>query len=337
MFTKNMALALRSGVSLVNSLKLVQSQARSSAFKKILASLMADANRGVFLSDGLSKFKWVFGELFINIIRVAETSGTLPENLLYLGDELAKKSALIKKVKSALIYPIIILIATVVIGATMVVFVFPKILPLFENAGTELPFTTRLLIKISSLLSAYGVWMLLGAIALFMGFRFTLKIAPVRIIYDRILFLVPLFGKSIVNFNMANVTRTLGLLLKSGVRITEAVDITAVTLTNLVYVREFKEAANHIRKGEFLSRYLYKDKRIFPVMLVNMIEVGENTGNLTENLAYLAEYYENEVDDFVKNLSSILEPLLLLVMGGIVAFIALSFITPIYQITRTIK
>src|SRR3989338_1395349 len=169
LFTKNMALALRSGVSLVNSLKLVQSQARSSAFKKILASLMADANRGVFLSDGLSKFKWVFGELFINIIRVAETSGTLPENLLYLGDELAKKSALRKKVKSALIYPIIILIATIVIGITMIVFVFPKILPLFQNAKVELPLTTRLLISISSIITSYGIWILIGVIAVIIG------------------------------------------------------------------------------------------------------------------------------------------------------------------------
>jgi type II secretory pathway component PulF len=337
LFTKNLALALRSGVSLVNSLKLVAAQARTRSFKKILASLLEDANRGVFLSDSLAKFRGVFGELFINIIRVAETSGTLPENLIYLGDELSKRSALRKKVKGALIYPIIILIATIVIAVAMLVFVFPKITPLFLNAKVELPLTTRILIGLSDAVSKYGIFIGIGIGVLIAGIRSLLIIQPVRFIYHEMLFYVPLFKNAIINYNMANFTRTLGLLLKSGVRITEAIDITASTLTNLVYSRELKQAADHVRKGEFLSRYLAARSRFFPIMMVNMLEVGENTGNLTENLTYLAEYYENEVDDFTKNLSSILEPILLLVMGGVVAFIALSFITPIYQLTRAIK
>ena len=136
---------------------------------------------------------------------------------------------------------------------------------------------------------------------------------------------------------MANFTRTFALLLRSGVRITEALDITGATVTNLVYKRHLRAVSDGVRKGEFLSKYLYSYPRDFPTLLTNMIEVGENTGNLNENLNYLSEYYENEVDDFTKNLSSILEPVLLLVMGGRVAFIARSFITPIYQLTRTIR
>ncbi len=337
LFSKNMALALRSGVSLVNSLKLMQKQAKSKSMKKILMSLMDDANRGVFLSASLEKFKSVFGDLFINVIRVAETSGTLPENLLYLGDELHKKDQLRKKVKGALVYPIIILVATIVIAITMVVFVFPKILPLFQSAKIELPLTTRILIAVSTATTDYGVWMLIGAILLIVGIRFFLKVPPVRFVYNKVLFFLPIFGGSIVNYNMATFTRTFGLLLKSGVKITEAIDITGTTLSNPVYQRAFKESAEGVRRGEFLSKSLAEDPRIFPTLMVNMIEVGENTGNLTENLAYLADYYESEVDDFVKNLSSILEPVLLLFMGGIVGFIALSFITPIYQVTRAIR
>mgnify|MGYP001585341724 FL=1 len=164
LFAKNLALTLKAGVSLVNSLKLLRNQAKSKALRKILDSVIEDTNKGVFLSTGLGKFKNIFGELFINIIKVAETSGTLPENLIYLGEELKKKSELHKKVRGAMIYPIIILIATVVIATTMVVFVFPKILPLFETFKADLPFTTRLLIKASEIISNYGIGILIGFI-----------------------------------------------------------------------------------------------------------------------------------------------------------------------------
>jgi len=337
LFTKNLALSLRAGVSLVNSLKMLKKQTKSRSFKKILDVLIEDTNKGVFLSQSLGKFRKVFGELFINIIKIGESSGGLPENLLHLGDELKKKRELYKKVKGAMIYPIIILIATVVIAASMIVFVFPKILPLFQNLGADLPFTTRLLINISSLVSNYGIFLLAGFLILFVGFRFLITIPAVRFIYHRILLFAPIFNKAIVNFNMANIARTLGMLFKSGVQIIESINITSATLMNRVYKKELLEAADGVRKGEFFSKYLSANPGKFPVIFANMVEVGENTGNLTDNLFYLAEYYENEVDDFVKNLSGILEPVLLLVMGGVVAFIALSFITPIYQLTRSIK
>ncbi len=336
-FTKNLALALKAGVSLVNSLKMLQGQARTRSFRTVITSLIEDTNKGMFLSASLEKFRPLFGELFINIIRVAETSGTLPENLIYLGDELKKKADLRKKVRGAMIYPIIILIATVIIASTMIIFVFPKILPLFENFKAQLPFTTRLLIKISEIVSNYGVWILIGAILFIIGFRFALRVPAVKRAYQAILFYLPLFGKAIVNFNMANMARTLGLLLRSGVKIIEALGITAATLTNLVYRGELDGAAESVKKGEFISHYFRKKPKLFPDMLVNLLEIGENTGNLTENLFYLADHYEAEVDDFVKNLSGILEPVLLLFMGGIVGFIALSFITPIYQLTRQVK
>ena len=337
LFTKNMALALRSGVSLVNSLKLMTNQAKSKSMQKILASLMDDANRGVFLSASLEKFRNVFGDLFINVIKVAETSGTLPENLLYLGDELHKKEMLRKKVKGALIYPVIILIATIIIAVTMIVFVFPKILPLFQSAHVQLPLTTRILIGVSNAFTNYRLWLLIGTIILIVGIKILMKVPAVRFSYSTWLFYLPIMGGAVVNYNMATFTRTFALLLKSGVKITEALEITSVTVTNPVYRKELLKSADGVRQGEFLSKSIAEKPKHFPTLLVNMIEVGENTGNLTENLQYLAEYYENEVDDFVKNLSSILEPFLLLFMGGIVGFIALSFITPIYQVTRTIK
>jgi type IV pilus assembly protein PilC len=302
--------------------------------QKIIASLVKDAESGVFLSNGLAKFKNVFGDLFINIIKVAEVSGTLPENLIYLGDELKKKSDLQKKVRGAMIYPIIILIATVIIATTMIVFVFPKILPLFQGVKGDLPITTRILIGFSEIISAYGIFLLTGIILFIAGLRFLFTFPVPKYLYHRFLFFVPVFGSAIIKYNMANFSRTLGLLLRSGVKIIEAINITSASTANRVYRRELDGAANYVRTGEYLSKYLVKHPSIFPATLVNMIEVGENTGNLTANLFYLAEYYESEVDDFVRNISSVIEPILLLFMGGIVGFIALSFITPIYQLTK---
>ncbi len=336
LFTKNLALSIRAGVSLVNSLQFMRMQLKSHSFRKILDAVITDVNRGKFLSDSLMRFNSVFGDLFINIIRIGETTGSLPDNLLFLGEELKKKSELHKKVKGALIYPMIIMVVTIIIATSMIVFVFPKILPLFQNLKTGLPLTTKILIGLSGAISSYGIWIAIGLIGFIIGFRLILRLKPVRFLYDEFLFYVPIASRSIVNFNMANFSRTLGILLKSGIPIVDSLNISAKSLTNLVYQDYLTRAADQIRKGDYLSKFLSRYPRRFPSTMVNLITVGENTGNLTENLVYCAEYYENEVDDFVKNLSSILEPFLLLFMGGVVGFIALSFITPIYQLTRSL-
>jgi type IV pilus assembly protein PilC len=148
---------------------------------------------------------------------------------------------------------------------------------------------------------------------------------------------MPVLKRMIIQVNMTNFSRTLGLLLRSGVNISEAISITADTTTNLVYHHELKASAAVLQKGQFLSSYLEKNKKLFPPIASNMIKVGENTGNLVDNLDYLSEYYEGEVDDFVKNLSSIIEPALMIVMGLIVGFIALSIITPIYSLTQGLQ
>lgn len=337
LFTKNLALSMKAGIPIVNSLKLFKGQVRSRSFKKIIDSLIDDTNKGMFLSAGLMKFKYVFGDLFVNIIKIAEASGTLPENLAYLGEELKKKADLRKKVRGAMVYPVVVLIATIGIATLMIAFVFPKILPLFDSFKAQLPLTTRMLIWISKAITSYGIFIFIGFVLFIVAFRLLLRVIAFRHVVHSSLFYMPIFGTAVVNYNMANMTRTLGLLLRSGVRIIEALQITGTTLTNRVYQIELAMAAEYVGKGAYVSKYLSLRPRKFPPMLSNMIEIGENTGNLTENLFYLADYYENEVDDFVKNLSSIIEPILLIFMGAIVAFIALSFITPLYQLTRQIK
>lgn len=334
LFARHMSIGIKSGMTLIASLELIREQTRSKSLKRIIDQVIDDVNAGVFLSKSLERYQNIFGELFVNIIRIGESSGTLSENLIYLTDELQKKHALITKVRGAMIYPAVVLCATIGIAVGLIVFIFPKILPVFQSVKVKLPFTTRTLIALSKLLTENGITAIITLIAFIILIIVLVRIKAVKHVIHHALLSMPITKAIMVKVNLANFSRTLGLLLKSGVHITDAVAITASTTANLAYRHEIAASAQIIQKGEFLSAFLSRNKKLFPPIAVNMIRVGENTGNLVENLNYLSEYYENQVDDFVKNLSSVLEPVLMLVMGVIVGFIALSIITPIYSLTQ---
>lgn len=336
LFARHLAVGIKAGMSLQDSLQLIHDQAKSKSFKAILKTLISDTANGMFLSDSLEKFKRVFGELFINLVRVGENSGTLTENLNYLAIEMKKKQQLRSKVRGAMIYPVVIMVATIGIVAVLMIGIFPKILPVFSNLKITLPITTRMLIATSNFLTSYGIWVLLGLILLIAGMSFGSRYEGYKKVWHYLILQLPIVKGISQKVNCAATARILGLLLKSGVRVIEAVNITANALDNRIYQRELRVAAETLRRGEFFSVYLLKKKKLFPLIFTNMIHVGENTGNLTENLEYLSEFYEEEVDEVLKNLSSIVEPFLLLFMGLLVGFIALSVITPVYQISQTL-
>jgi len=334
MFTKHMSMMVRSGMSEIDSIKLVQRQMESRGFRIILADVVDGLENGQFLSATLKPYEHVFGRLFINIIALGEVSGTLPENLGFLSDELKESQKLHSKVKSAMIYPAIILVATLGVVASLVLFVLPRILPIFSSLGAELPLTTRILIASANFLQSYFFLLILGGMLLFIVWLVLLRVNAVKYAFHRVLLITPFAGKISKKYNMANLTRTLGILLKSGVKIVEAVTTSSDITENLVYRRALLMAAEEVKKGEALYEYLEKRSKIFPPTVSRMIEVGEKTGNLDDNLNYLAEFYKEEVNDNVANLSSVLEPALLLFMGGLVGFVAVSIIMPIYQITQ---
>lgn len=327
----------KAGMPILDSLRLFQKQAKSKSMKKILKQISKDIANGQFLSTSMERYANIFGDFTVNIIRVGEASGILYENLNYLAEELKKKQELKRKVVGALIYPIIIVIATFSIAGFLTVYIFPKILPIFKSLNVDLPITTKILIGVSDFLVAYGVYVVAGiATSVILGWLI-LKISKIRLLTHRLLTYIPVFGNISQSYNMANFCRTLGLLLKSDIKVVEAVSITANTLTNLVYRNELKEMSREIAKGEEISKHLEKKSHLFPPMLSQLIAIGETTGNLSETLLYLSEFYENKVDEIAKNLSTTLEPVLMLVMGAIVAFIALSIITPIYEVTQGLK
>ena len=336
LFARNLEVMIRSGMQILQGLEILKKQTKSRTFIKILDSLTDDLKNGHFLSVGLEKYQNIFGEFFINLIRVGEASGTLSENLKYLSDELKKKDDLQKKVKGALAYPMVILLATVGITSIMVFLIFPKILPVLTSINVELPLVTRVFISISQFSIKYGYLVGLGFVGLIVGFGLLLRVPRFKLIWHKFLLHVPGIGDMVKAVNLIGFARTLGLLLKSGIKIVEALQITAKTLGNFVYRDEIMRVSEGVRKGDPMSRYFMENPKLFPPIFSQMVVVGENTGKLDESILFLADFYESELDESTKNLSNILEPILLLTMGMIVAFVALAIITPIYKITQSL-
>lgn len=336
-FARHLSVAVKSGLPLLESMRLIEKQTTSKSFSKLLGIVIQDVNNGQSLAQGLARFDYVFGEFFINIVRVGESSGNLSSSLLHLSEELKKQRDINHRVKSALVYPMVILLATTAMTIFLTTVVFPKLLPIFSSLKVELPLTTRIVIAVLKFLNLYWIHLIVGVVILAVGFRLLLRIKKVHAIFDRIMLVMPIFSPIIINLTLANFTRSLSVLLKSGMTLVDALFVSRGTFHNMFYRKHVDAVAETVRRGENMAKYMMTMPKLFPPMLVGMINVGENTGNLEENLLYLAEYYTEEVDNTVQNLTSLLEPLLILGMGLLVGFIAVSIIMPIYSITQGLK
>lgn len=336
-FARHLSLVIKAGLPIFEGLKIIQTQTESSILKKVVGVLMDDVNSGKFLADGLQKFDYLFGSFFVNIVRVGEASGTLSKNLLYLADELRREKELQTKVRSAMVYPLVILVATIGVAGFLTFYVFPKLVPVFGSLNVELPVTTRILLSSLTFMREYGFVALLGSLIFIVIFRFVIKkVTPIRYLINQSFVYIPVVSDLTVSINAVNFSRVLSLLLKSGVKIVEALQITKNTFNNLVYQRIMEQAAEEMKKGGQLGAFLVPRKRYFPPLVSGMVRIGESTGNLEDNLEYLAQYYDEEVDTKLHSLTSLVEPLMLLVMGLLVGFVALSIITPIYSISQGI-
>ncbi|MES2007010.1 MAG: type II secretion system F family protein [Patescibacteria group bacterium] len=338
LFAKRLSFLIKAGVPILECLHLIRKQTKSKAKGRVYDAVIADVSNGQYLSTSLGKFTRLFGEFAVNIIRVGESSGILSQNLAYLADELSKRHALQKKVVGTLIYPVFITISTLGVTSILTVFIFPKLMPIFASLHVELPWTTRALIATSSFLQHDWMYLILGIVlTLVVWFVLRAKFMRVRYWGDMVLLYVPLAGNIARAYNLANFSRTLGLLLKSGVHLTESIDIVADTTRNLVYRNATRRVRQSILKGQRVSEQLAREKKLFPDMLTHMVSIGETTGNLSATCVYLGDLYEAEVDELTKSLSSSIEPVLMIFMGLLVGTIAVSVITPIYAITQHLQ
>ncbi len=336
-FAKRLSFLIRAGVPMLESIHVIKDQTKPKGEIRVFEKIIADVSNGQTLSSSLGRFKKVFGNFAINVIKAGENSGTLIDNLNYLADELKKKELLRKKIMGAMLYPIIVTVATFGVTGFLTVYIFPKIIPIFQSLNAKLPLSTKIIMYLTNVIRTDGLYIFLGLVIFIVGITLLIKkVEKVRFAWDGFILKIPIFGVIVQNYNLTNTMRTLGLLLKSGITLTEAVLVTAETTENLRYSKAFTEIAQGVMKGKTLSELIQKYPKIFPSMLTHMISIGEKSGNLSNTLIYLSEFYEHEFDDQTKNLSSTIEPILMIIMGIMVGFVAISVITPIYEITNSI-
>jgi type IV pilus assembly protein PilC len=250
--------------------------------------------------------------------------------------QLKKDYEITSKVKGAMTYPCVILAAMGLVGVLMMVFVFPSLLKMFAESGKELPFTTKALIYISDILRNYGGYLLVALIVFLAVFFKFIKTSAGKKIFDGVLLKIPVFGEIVMKVNVARFCRTLSSMIASGVSIVQALETVSGTLGNYYYSDSAAKACQQVQKGVDLSEVLKGYGKLYPGMMINMIEVGEETGSIERTLAQVAEYYEDEVDQFTSNMSSVIEPMLMLLMGGAVGIFALALIQPMYSIMETV-
>ena len=336
LLTKRLALLLRSGVPILSALSLMQEEARTRSSIHILATLRETVASGRPLSQGLAPFRRNFGDLGMHLIEVGETSGTLAEHLERFSQSIKKERMLKRKVIGALIYPAIIVCATLGITMLLILYVFPKIIPVFKGFHAKLPLSTRFLIGADAFFSQYGVFVIGFVLAFIAGLYYLFRFELACRIRDRYVLRIPLFGTLLREYIIAGFCRALGTLIRSGVGVVRAVEMCASGMGNLAYREACVAVAARISSGQKASKSFSAEPRLFPSLMLQMLTVGESTGSLSDNLLFCADFYEEEIDELSKNIAVLVEPMLMIVMGLIVGFIALAIITPIYGITQNL-
>lgn len=338
LFTKHLSLMIKSGIPLAEAVASIKDQTEKEVFKKVLEGVLKQLLNGQSLEKSLEKYPKVFDPLYLSLIRVGEESGELEKNLDYLAIQLKKDYDFRKKVQGALLYPAIVFSATAIVGFSVSFFLLPQLATLFESLGSHLPLSTRILLFIANSMKSYGIFIVITVVALIIGFRVLIETAFFKPIWHKLLLKTPIVGPFMQSVQLAQFCRNLGTMLKSGLPIDQALDIEYDATVNLVFKEYVNKIKTSVSKGQLIEAILETAKyKYIPPIVAKMVGVGEKSGKLDETLLYLGDFFEEEVDDTTKNLASILEPILLLVIGLAVAFVAMAIISPIYDLTNSIK
>lgn len=336
LFAKHLAVMLRAGITITEALTIAERTA-SGRLQTVLRSVSRSVRAGRSFAEALAEYPKVFPGLFTHTARAGEAAGTLAENLEYVAIQLEKEKELRGKIRGAMLYPIVVLVATFILGLFFTFWILPKITPLFEGLQVRLPASTRLVIAMSNIVQEYGIVIAVAIAVLVAAIVWVVRQPFSRPATHWVLLRLPLARRMARGANLARFCRSLGMLLRSGLHIDEALDIAKETVGNQYYRAALDSASRRVAKGVKLADTIREVGGLFPMTMVRMIEIGEASGNLEETLLYLAEFYDAEVDQATKTLSSAIEPILLLGIGSAVAFLALSIVTPIYTITGSVQ
>lgn len=332
-FVQHLGIMLKAGVSLLSCLQTLNKQTKNARFAKVLTDLASNVEKGKSLTESLKLHEEIFGELFINMVEAGEVSGKLENVLDQIYLQMKKQHQLVSKVKGALTYPAVVVFAMGGIGVFMMIMVVPKITAMLKDFNTELPVATRFLIGLSDALVNHGILSLIAAVLFILGVRQLLKTYRGKFYFQAVMLKAPLFAPIIKKINLAKFARTISSLLKTDIMIIKSFQIAGNVLGNLHYRRAILDMAEKIKKGGTINEVISSYPALFPPIVTQMVAIGEQTGELDNILEELAEFYENEVDEIMTNLPSVIEPLLILVLGGAIGAMAVAIIAPMYSIT----
>lgn len=335
-FARNIGNMLEAGLSLSRAISVIERQTTKPKMQSVCRSLNSSIAAGKTFYEALLLHPKVFSTLFTSMVRAGEESGNLIESLKHVSSQMEKSYLLNKKVRGAMMYPSVIICVMILIGILMMIFVVPGLTKTFADLKVKLPASTQFILGLSSFLQHYYVLAFGLIIAGVFGFIYALKTKVGKRTFDFIVLHLPIVAPIVKESNSARTTRTLSSLLSAGVDLLQAVKITGEVLQNTYYKNVMIETQKVVEKGEPLSTIFNREKKLYPVFVGEMVSVGEETGKLATMLIGVATFYENEVEQKTKDLSTIVEPFLMVIIGGAVGFFAVSMITPMYSVMNNL-
>lgn len=330
-FMRNLKVMVGAGIGLPKTLEVLEAQASSKKLKKALRDMREKVLQGHQLSETMQAYPDIFPALFVNMIRTGEESGTLENVLSQLALQLEREHDLKSKIQGALMYPAVIVIAMIGIGTLMLVLVVPQLARTFKDLGVELPLTTRFVIGFADFLVNFWYIAIVLVLLAIVGLYQLIRSKTGKEALDAVVLRLPVFGNIVKKINTAFFARTLSSLIGAGIPIVRSLEVTSTVLQNTKFQEVLLLASKEMRKGTKLSEVLSRHTNLYPLVVVQMLEVGEETGQTSDLLAKLADFFEEEVATITKNLASIIEPLLMLIIGAVVGFFAVSMIQPMYS------
>jgi len=330
-FAEHLSLMLKSGTPISDALGTLKDEIRSPTFKKALERILSEILSGRSLNQSLRMHPKIFDDFFCGVVEIGEKTGKLDVNLKYLSSKLYQEHELKSKLRAAMIYPIILVLVSLIIISIVILYLLPKVVPLFTLIGAKLPLPTRILISLLPFFKKNLLKIIFVMFLILLIFKILRLIKSTRLFLDKIFLSSPFFGNFLKNLNLAQFSRSLYTLLKSGLTLRESLELSQKILQNQSYNENIVFLISEIERGEKIGQALKKIPKNFPLFFSQMILTGERTGNLDEALLYLAQFYEEKVTSDSKKLSSIIEPILIIFVGILIGFIAFAVITPIYQ------
>ncbi len=335
-FARNMSSMLEAGLALSRILSVMERQSKNQRLKAVLVEINEQVKAGKTLSEALKDFPKIFPPIFISMTRAGEESGSLAESLKVLASQMEKTYLLQKRIRGALIYPGVILSLMVVIGVLMLIFVVPTLTATFNEVHVALPLSTRIVIGLSDFFRFHIILALVVLAAVGTGFTLMIKTKRGKRTFDYLVLRIPVIGVLVKESNAARTARTLSSLLTSGVDFVIAMEITMDVMQNVYYKQVLSEAREIIQKGDPISQVFTKYEKLYPAFVGEMLSVGEETGKTAQMLLGVAVFYEDEVDQKTKDMSTIIEPVLMIIIGLAVGFFAISIISPTYSLVNSV-